>query len=534
MINLGIDIGGTGCKCVAFRDTGEQIAMSYREYPTKPGEVNLNALALRESVFFVISDCVKKLDDAKQVAAITVSSFGESFVPVDRSGQPLSDIILYFANTESGEFSRLIESVGAEKFMRITCVLPDASYSLAKMLYTLRTAPRPVWKFLFIASYICFCLSGETVADCSLACRSILFDVRKLCWSDELTSACGIDPETLPAVLSTATRRVLAGPLTSALLVAAPAFPLLSDSALGHNAVLGLLPLPVFSPIEATGYVGCFPTEFIGSGSGSASMLAVALIYVAVLFAVGAVATRSPKQAGPAKKHHGLELLDASVGYGSTTILSIGSLFLSPGTAAGLVAPNGSGKTTLLEALSGQFPTRIRSGSLLADGICQRRSTEFAELVYLSSSGSADLYPTLSAIEHLAFVREAWKSAADIDSLCDSLGISPYLDKPTRKLSTGMKQQVKLAMAIATDCPYLILDEPLNGLDPGKRKTSCDAMRSEVERGRSVLISSHLLDDLADLTNSFYFIEAGTLVEKIKSSSQTLKQEYLDTYEGGE
>lgn len=320
--------------------------------------------------------------------------------------------------------------------------------------------------------------------------------------------------------------------LLLALLVAAPAFPLLSDSALGHNAVLGLLPLPVFSPIEATGYVGCFPTEFIGSGSGSASMLAVALAYVAVLFAVGAVAARSPKQAGPAKKHHGLELLDASVGYGSTTILSIGSLFLSPGTAAGLIAPNGSGKTTLLEALSGQFPTRIRSGSLAADGIRQRRSAEFAELVYLSSSGSADLYPTLSAIEHLAFVREAWKSAADIDSLCDSLGISPYLDKPTRKLSTGMKQQVKLAMAIATDCPYLILDEPLNGLDPGKRKTSCDAMRSEVARGRSVLISSHLLDDLADLTNSFYFIEAGTLVEKIKSSSQTLKQEYLDTYEG--
>lgn len=322
--------------------------------------------------------------------------------------------------------------------------------------------------------------------------------------------------------------------LLLALLVAAPAFPLLSDSALEHNAALNLLPLAVFSPIEATGYVGCFPTEFISSGSGRASMLAVALAYVAVLFAVGAVAARSPKQSGPAKKHHGLELLDASVGYGSTTILSIGSLFLSPGTAAGLVAPNGSGKTTLLEALSGQFPTRIRSGSLVADGISQRRSAEFAELVYLSSSGGTDLYPTLSALEHLAFVREAWKSATDIDSLCSSLGISSYLDKPTRKLSTGMKQQVKLAMAISTGCPYLILDEPLNGLDPGKRKTSCDAMRSEVARGRSVLISSHLLDDLADLTNSFYFIEGGTLVEKIKSSSQTLKQEYLDTYEGGE
>ena len=53
MISLGIDIGGTGCKCVAFRDNGEQITLSYREYPTKPGEVSLDALARRESVFFV-------------------------------------------------------------------------------------------------------------------------------------------------------------------------------------------------------------------------------------------------------------------------------------------------------------------------------------------------------------------------------------------------------------------------------------------------------------------------------------------------
>ena len=257
MYQIGIDIGGTGCKCVAFRDTGEQIAMSYREYPTKPGEVNLNALALRESVFFVISDCVKKLDDAKQVAAITVSSFGESFVPVDRSGQPLSDIILYFANTESGEFSRLIESVGAEKFMRITCVLPDASYSLAKMLYTLRTAPRPVWKFLFVASYICFCLSGETVADCSLACRSILFDVRKLCWSDELTSACGIDPETLPAVLPTG---ACAGTLTQEA-ASALGLPQSVKVVIGsHDQIVNALGCGVANPGEAvdtTGTVEC-------------------------------------------------------------------------------------------------------------------------------------------------------------------------------------------------------------------------------------------------------------------------------------
>ena len=107
------------------------------------------------------------------------------------------------------------------------------------------------------------------------------------------------------AVLSTATRRVLAGPLTSALLVAAPAFPLLSDSALGHNAALELLPLAVFSPIEATGYVGCFPTEFIGSGSGGASMLAVALAYAAVFFRSAPLRHVPPNSLDPRKSTMG-------------------------------------------------------------------------------------------------------------------------------------------------------------------------------------------------------------------------------------
>ena len=117
MISLGIDIGGTGCKCAAFRDTGVQLALSYREYPAKPGQVNLDPLVLRDSVFAVIRDCAEKLPDAREVAAITVSSFGESFVPLAADGTPLSDIVLYFANSESGEFDRLVSAVGAERFM---------------------------------------------------------------------------------------------------------------------------------------------------------------------------------------------------------------------------------------------------------------------------------------------------------------------------------------------------------------------------------------------------------------------------------
>lgn len=202
MISLGIDIGGTGCKCVAFRDDATQLALSYREYPNPPGKVDLEAEVLRESVFAVIADCVRQLP-AGEVAAITVSSFGESFVPLDAHGVPLTDILLYFANSQSEDFDRLVRRVGEETFMEAARVLPDASYSLAKILYTAKIAPRPVWKYLFVASYIVWCLSGETVCDESLACRSLLYDVKARSWSRQLADLSGVSLEQLPVVLPT-------------------------------------------------------------------------------------------------------------------------------------------------------------------------------------------------------------------------------------------------------------------------------------------------------------------------------------------
>ena len=201
MISLGIDIGGTGCKCVAFSDAGVQLALSYEEYPLAAGTVNLPPEILAKSVFHVIRDCADKLESRNEIAVITVSSFGESFVAIDEDGNALDDIRMYFGNSESAAFDALVEKVGAEKFMDICRILPDSSYSLAKMLYTMQIASRPVWKFLFIAGYISYKLSGKAVTDVSLACRSLLYDVKRGCWSEELLDASGIREEQLPAVV---------------------------------------------------------------------------------------------------------------------------------------------------------------------------------------------------------------------------------------------------------------------------------------------------------------------------------------------
>lgn len=205
MISLGVDIGGTGAKCVAFDDHGAQLALSYIEYPNPPGKANLEPQVLSDSVVRVIRDCVQALPARGAVAAITVSSFGESFVPIDEHGAPLTDIIMYFANSESGEFDELVRRVGEETFMRVARILPDASYSLAKMLYTLRTAERPVWKFLPIAAYVCYRLSGAVMTDVSLACRTLLYDVEKREWSRELLEASGVALDQLPDVCPTGT-----------------------------------------------------------------------------------------------------------------------------------------------------------------------------------------------------------------------------------------------------------------------------------------------------------------------------------------
>ncbi len=202
MYSLGIDIGGTGCKCVAFTSDGIQHAKAYTEYNLPSGTTTLPAEVLRNSVLFVLKECLKKIPP-KEVCAITVASFGESFVALYEDGTPVGDILLYYGNHDSSAFSKLVEKIGDDTFVEIAKVLPDPSFSLANMLYTKEIADKSIWKFLFVATYITYILSGETATDVSLACRSLLFDVKNRCWSDELLQKTGILKDELPEVVKT-------------------------------------------------------------------------------------------------------------------------------------------------------------------------------------------------------------------------------------------------------------------------------------------------------------------------------------------
>jgi len=201
MIILGLDIGSTGCKCVAFTDSGTELCSAYKEYTHVPGNPNLNPTTLRDNVFGVVRECTAKLTNSRSVKAIAISSFGESFVTLNRNGEPIGDIIMYYVDSAGGDFSGVTGSFGAENIMEITRTKPDTMYSLAKMLPVIDRFGGNVWKFLQIVDYIAFCICGETVTDYSLATRTLLFDLAKLDWSDEILTAAGIRRELLPTPL---------------------------------------------------------------------------------------------------------------------------------------------------------------------------------------------------------------------------------------------------------------------------------------------------------------------------------------------
>jgi len=201
MVFIGVDIGSSGCKCVAFTEHGKKLSTQYEEYKIAPGTLNLPPELLIKSVFSVICGCVAGLESKNGIKAITVSSFGESFVPVSKTGKPLTDIIMYFADKARTELDSIVDAVGDKEIMSTTRVMPDTMYALPKMMWTENNVSERVWKYLSIAYFVIYVLTGETVSDYTLATRTLLFDLEQLKWSDRLLSTSGIKEEQMPHVI---------------------------------------------------------------------------------------------------------------------------------------------------------------------------------------------------------------------------------------------------------------------------------------------------------------------------------------------
>jgi ABC-2 type transport system ATP-binding protein len=216
--------------------------------------------------------------------------------------------------------------------------------------------------------------------------------------------------------------------------------------------------------------------------------------------------------------------------YGSVTAVDGLSFTVEAGQVVGFLGPNGAGKTTALRMLLGLV--RPDSGSATISGRSYTDLTAPATEVgaVFETSG---FHPGRTARNHLRVQALAANvDAARIDDVLALVELSGAADKPVRAYSLGMRQRLGLATALLADPDVLILDEPANGLDPEGVRWLRDLLRDMAAEGTAVLVSSHILAEVAQTADSVIIVNRGRLVTQAPVAQLTASAALEDVFLG--
>lgn len=210
--------------------------------------------------------------------------------------------------------------------------------------------------------------------------------------------------------------------------------------------------------------------------------------------------------------------------YGTKTAVCNLNLTVNKGDIYGLVGKNGAGKTTLLRMICGlAIPT---SGELQLFGESSGGGLNRVRSLTGSIIETPNFFPYLSAEQNLEYYR-IQRGVPGKDCIQEALqfvGLSDTGKKKFKAFSLGMKQRLGLALAIMTSPDMLILDEPINGLDPmGIAEFREIILKLNREKNTTILISSHILGELSQMATVYGFIDNGGLIEHITEKALTEK-----------
>jgi ABC-2 type transport system ATP-binding protein len=195
--------------------------------------------------------------------------------------------------------------------------------------------------------------------------------------------------------------------------------------------------------------------------------------------------------------------------YGPVTAVDGLTFTVEPGQVTGFLGPNGAGKTTTLRMLLGLVsPT---AGSALIGGrrYADLRAPRQAVGAVLEATG---FHPGRTGRDHLRVLAEASGiPAARVAAALGRVGLDDAADRRVRGYSLGMRQRLGLAAALLGDPRVLVLDEPANGLDPAGMAELRDVLRGLAAGGRTILMSSHVLSEVAQTVDRVIIITSGTL-----------------------
>jgi ABC-2 type transport system ATP-binding protein len=212
----------------------------------------------------------------------------------------------------------------------------------------------------------------------------------------------------------------------------------------------------------------------------------------------------------PAAPAPAIELRSVSRWYGNVVAVNDVSFGLGPGVT-GLLGPNGAGKSTLLHMMSGFL--RPSAGEVFVAGGPAWRRPEIYRQVGLVPEREA-VYSFLTGFEFARF-NARLQGLPDPDAAAaramDLVDLGEARHRPIGTYSKGMRQRAKVAGALVHDPPILLLDEPFNGMDPRQRLSMMELLRQMAAEGRTVLFSSHILEEVERLAEQVLVIVAGRL-----------------------
>ena len=205
-----------------------------------------------------------------------------------------------------------------------------------------------------------------------------------------------------------------------------------------------------------------------------------------------------------------IEVRDLRKAYGPVEAVRGLSFEVERGEVFGLLGPNGAGKTTTVEILEGYRRRSAGEVRVLGhDPATRDRELQQRVGIVLQSCGFYPRVTVQEAVEHFA---KAYERPRDADETIALVGLGDKAEARTKELSGGQRRRLDLALALVGDPELVFLDEPTTGFDPAARRTAWGVVRTLKELGKTVLLTTHYLDEAQELADRVAIVKEGRIV----------------------
>lgn len=215
-----------------------------------------------------------------------------------------------------------------------------------------------------------------------------------------------------------------------------------------------------------------------------------------------------------------IEIKDLYKKFGKNEVLKGIDLSIKEGGIFAILGPNGSGKTTLIKSILGMVIPN--SGEIFINGEPLKNNYKYRERIdYLPQI--ANFPGNLKVNELISMIKDLRNFKGDADQeLIKLFKLEPFLNKKLVNLSGGTKQKVNLVLTFMFDSPLIILDEPTSGLDPISHLRLKELIFKEKEKGKTILVTSHILNFVEEISDEIVFLLEGKIY--FKGTSESLKE----------